>query len=384
MTDGAVLPILHLNGYKIANPTVLARIRHQELDELLRGLRLRAAVRRGRRSRRMHQLMAATLDEAFGDIRSHAGRTRADGIRQRPRWPMMVLRTPKGWTGPKIVDGKPVEGTCGPHQVPVDGPREQTRAPAMLESWLRSYRPRSCSTRTARSIPELAALAPQAAAHGHEPARQRRIAAAGTSTLPDFRDYAVEVPSRLTYTESTRVLGGFLRDVDQAATEPQLPGLRTRRDGVEPLRALFEVTNRSPTPKSCRPTTTSRPTAASWRSCPSTCCEGWLEGYSSPAATACSPATRRSSTSSTRCSTSMPSGWKAAPIPWRRPIASLNYLLTSHVWRQDHNGFSHQDPGFIDHVVNKKATSFASISRPTPTPCSRSPTIACAAATTST
>jgi xylulose-5-phosphate/fructose-6-phosphate phosphoketolase len=358
--DGAVLPILHLNGYKIANPTVLARIGHDELEQLLRGYGWTPHFVVGSEPAAMHQAMAATLEAVVAQIRQIQRDAREGGVITRPRWPMIVLDSPKGWTGPAVVDGRPNEGTFRAHQVPLSisstSPPEHL---AQLEAWLRSYRPEELFDEDGRFRAEWAALAPTGA---------RRMSANPHSNgglqlrdlnMPDFRDYAVDVPiPGVPGIGDTRVLGPFLRDVirlnaDQRNFRMFGPD-ETLSNG---LGATFEVTDRQ-----WQATTVPGDEflAASGRVVEMLSehqCEGWLEGYLLTGRHGlfnCYEAFIHI----VDAMFNQHAKWlkMTAAIPWRRKIASLNYLLASHVWRQDHNGFTHQDPGFIDHVINKKAS----------------------------
>jgi xylulose-5-phosphate/fructose-6-phosphate phosphoketolase len=354
--DGAVVPILHLNGYKIANPTVLARIPEDELRALFEGYGYRPIIVAGDDPQVMHQRMAAALDDVMDDIAAIQARARRDGDRTRPRWPMIVLRTPKGWTGPREVGGKLVEGSFRSHQVPLGNVRGDPAQLAMLEEWLRSYRPGELFDDQGRPRPEIVEQAPTG---------DRRMTANPKSNgglllhdlrLPDFRDYAVEVkaPGR-TWSEATRVLGGFLRDVIRAnPTNFRLFG----PDETESNRlgSVFEVTDRVWAAEILPTDEQLAPDGRVMEVLSEHLCQGWLEGYL---------LTGRHGVFSCYeafihiidAMFNQHAKWlkMIGEIDWRRPIPSLNYLLTSHVWRQDHNGFSHQDPGFIDHVVNKKA-----------------------------
>ena len=354
--DGAVLPILHLNGYKIANPTVLARIPEEELVALLRGYGYRPVTVSGDDPSAMHEAMAATLDEVVQEIQQiqRAARTRNDGAR--PTWPMIVLRTPKGWTGPKMVDGLPVEGTFRSHQVPIPEARTNDEHRAQLETWMRSYRPDELFDENGSLVPELAALPPKA---------YRRMSANPHAnggillrdlTMPDFRAYAADVTKPgTTFSEATRVLGAFLRDVmKQNPDNFRLFG--PDETASNRLDAVFEVTDRT-FDATILPTDDHLSTDGRVMEVLSEhLCQGWLEGYLLTGRHGlfnCYEAFIHIIDSMFN----QHSKWLKVTrsLPWRRPIASLNYLLSSHVWRQDHNGFSHQDPGFIDHVVNKKA-----------------------------
>ena len=356
VNDGAVLPILHLNGYKIANPTVLARIPHEELESLLRGYGYTPYTVEGDDPNLVHQQLAATMDAVIAEIRAIQHRARVDGDLSRPAWPVIVLRTPKGWTGPKVVDGLPVEGTWRAHQVPLAAARQNPEHLAQLEEWMRSYHAEELFDANGALIGELAALAPVG---------DRRMGANPHANgglllrdlrLPDFRDYAVDVPAPgATISEATRVLGAWLRDVTRdnpsnfrlfgpdetesnrltdvyEATDKQFEGAIVPGDNhVAQAGRVIEVLSEH-------------------------MCQGWLEGYLLTGRHGlfnCYEAFIHIVDSMFN----QHAKWLKVTrgIPWRRPVASLNYLLSSLVWRQDHNGFSHQDPGFIDHVVNKKA-----------------------------
>ncbi len=358
-TDGAVLPILHLNGYKIANPTILARITREELEQLLRGYGWTPYLRRRHEPALMHEAMAATLDAAVEQIKQHpANAPRTDGDLTRPRWPMIVLNSPKGWTGPKVVDGLQVEGTFRAHQVPLHPNTDPEHLP-LLEDWLRSYRPEELFDEQGRLKPELAELAPKG---------ERRMGANPHANggmllrdlrMPDFRDYAEDVPSPgAPGIGDTHVLGPFLRDVAKLNGEQKNFRVfgpdETLSNG---LGALFEATNRQWDAATLANDEFLAPTGRVLDSMLSEHqCEGWLEGYLLTGRHGlfnCYEAFIHIIDSMFN----QHAKWLkvTAGLPWRRPIASLNYLLASHVWRQDHNGFTHQDPGFIDHVVNKKA-----------------------------
>jgi xylulose-5-phosphate/fructose-6-phosphate phosphoketolase len=356
--DGAVLPILHLNGYKIAGPTVLARIGNDELAELLRGYGHEPSFVEGDDPAAMHQQMAETMESAVNQIREIQQRARQHGDRSRPRWPMIVLRSPKGWTGPKEVDGKQIEGTFRAHQVPVTDFQSKPGHVKILEDWMRSYRPEELFDETGRLIPELAELAPK----GNRRMGANPVANGGLLLrdlcMPDFRKYAVAVkhPGAV-QAEATRVLGGMLRDVmklNMATGNFRVMG----PDETESNRlgALFEVTDRESMAAILPNDDHVSEDGRVMEVLSEHMCQGWLEGYL---------LTGRHGFFSCYegfihiidSMFNQHAKWLKVTrrIPWRRPIASLNYLLTSHVWRQDHNGFSHQDPGFIDHVVNKKA-----------------------------
>ena len=355
--DGAVLPILHLNGYKISNPTVLARIEPEELDQLLRGCGWTPFVVEGSDPPLLHQRMARVLDEALALIREIQSRARAQGeARSRPRWPMIVLATPKGWTGPKMVDGKPVEGSFRAHQVPISDPAANPGHLAQLEQWLRSYRPAELFDGAGCLRAELAALAPEGSRRMGANPHANGGALLNDLRLPDFRDYAVPVAAPGDATASdTGVLGAFIRDVIRL--NPSTFRLFGPDETLSNrLQSVFEATNRQ---WQGRTLASDEFLAGSGRVLEILSehqCEGWLEGYLLTGRHGlfnCYEAFIHIIDSMFN----QHAKWLkvTAGIPWRRPIASLNYLLTSHVWRQDHNGFTHQDPGFIDHVVNKKA-----------------------------
>ena len=353
--DGAVLPILHLNGYKIAGPTVLARIPRQELIELLQGYGYAPYVVEGHDPEPTHQLLAATLEKVLAEIRTIQKTARTGGFKDRPRWPMIVLVTPKGWTGPKVVDGKQIEGTFRAHQVPVLDVRTNPEHLAILEAWMRSYRPDELFDADGRLVAELAALAPTG---------QRRMGANPHANggvllrdllMPDFQTYAADVPQPGTEMASaTGALGRFLRDIArQNATSFLLFG--PDETSSNKLDAVFEVTNRRSTAVILPNDDHVAPDGRVMEVLSEHMCQGWLEGYlltGRHGFFSCYEAFVHIVDSMFN----QHAKWLevTAAIPWRRPIASLNYLLTSHVWRQDNNGFTHQDPGFIDVVLNKK------------------------------
>jgi xylulose-5-phosphate/fructose-6-phosphate phosphoketolase len=356
--DGAVLPILHLNGYKIAGPTVLARIPDEELHQLLGGYGYKPYVVAGDEPGAMHQKMASTLDAVIAEIRAIQQEARSNGFRERPIWPMIVLRSPKGWTGPKEVDGKPVEGTFRAHQVPLGEVRTNADHLHMLEQWMRSYRPEELFDANGRVMAEIAALAPKgdrrmgANPHANGGLLLRDLA------LPDFRDYAVAVPTPgAVDAESTRLTGQFLRDVMRLnADSRNFRVMGPDETASNRLDALFEVTDRLSTAQILPSDDHVAPDGRVMEVLSEHLCQGWLEGYllsGRHGFFSCYEAFIHIIDSMFN----QHAKWlkTTREIRWRRPIASLNYLLTSHVWRQDHNGFSHQDPGFIDHVMNKKA-----------------------------
>ncbi|AZI44407.1 phosphoketolase family protein [Deinococcus psychrotolerans] len=358
VTDGAVLPILHLNGYKIANPALLARLEPQELDTLLRGYGHQPYYVEGSDPADVHQQMARTLEQVWTDIQGIQRRARREWSAERPRWPMIVLRTPKGWTGPKTVDGKPTEGSWRSHQVPLANLAENPEHLRQLEAWMRSYRPEELFDQTGRLIPELAALAPSG---------ERRMGAnphanggGGLLTrgleLPDFRNYAVAVPHPGSVDgEATRTLGGFLRDVMKAnMTRFRLFG--PDETASNRLDSVYEVSGKT-WEEALLPTDEHLERGGRVMEVLSEhLCEGWLEGYTLTGRHglfSCYEAFIHIVDSMFN----QHAKWlkTSSALHWRRPVPSLNILLTSHVWRQDHNGNSHQDPGFIDHVMNKKA-----------------------------
>ena len=357
-SDGAVLPILHLNGYKIANPTLSARIGREELQEFLRGCGYQTYFVEGDEPDKMHQLMAATMDEVVAEIKRIQNEARSQGFKTRPRWPMIVLRTPKGWTGPREVDGKPVEGTFRAHQVPLPEVRGNPAHLEILEGWMRGYRPEELFDGNGSLMPELAELAPRG---------ERRMGAnphANGGTLlhdlrmPDFREYAVEVPAPgAVQAEATRVLGGFLRDIVKLNQSPRIFRLFGPDETLSNrLNAVFDVTRRQWTAQTTEQDEYLAPDGSVMEVLSEHQCQGWLEGYLLTG--------RHGLFNSYEAFIHIVDSmfnqhakWLevTGAIPWRRPLASLNYLLSSHVWRQDHNGFTHQDPGFLDVVVNKKA-----------------------------
>jgi xylulose-5-phosphate/fructose-6-phosphate phosphoketolase len=358
--DGAVLPILHLNGYKIANPTVLARIPEAELVSLFDGYGYRPLLVTGgfddEEPAAVHQRLAAVLDEALDEIEHIQETARTGESVGRPRWPMIVLRTPKGWTGPKEVDGLPVEGTWRSHQVPVTDVRNNPEHLRLLEEWMRSYGPEELFDDEGRLMPELAELPPR----GERRMSANPIANGGVLlrdlVLPDFRRYAVDVPAPgTTRSEATRVLGTFLKDVI-ARNRDNFLLFGPDETESNRLGAVFEVTARAWNAESAPTDEGLAPDGRVLEILSEHLCQGWLEGYLLTGRHGlfnCYEAFIHIVDSMFN----QHAKWLKVTrqIPWRRPIASLNYLLTSHVWRQDHNGFSHQDPGFIDHVANKKA-----------------------------
>src|SRR5215213_1682100 len=356
--DGAVLPILHLNGYKIANPTVLARISKEELTSLLIGYGHKPYFVEGDDPETMHQLMAATLDTVLDEIRVIQTNARDGNSAERPQWPMIILRTPKGWTGPKSVDGKPVEATFRSHQVPLSQPAKNPEHLRMLEEWLQSYKPAELFDETGKLRAELAELVPEGERRmGANPHANGGLLLTDLK-LPDYCEYAVAVPTPGTVEgEATRVLGRFLRDVMKLnLNERNFRVVGPDETSSNRLDALFEVTDRVWMAKTSPEDEHESPQGRVMEVLSEHLCQGWLEGYlltGRHGLFSCYEAFIHIVDSMVN----QHAKWLKVTrdIPWRRPVASLNYLLTSHVWRQDHNGFSHQDPGFIDHVVNKKA-----------------------------
>ena len=364
VTDGAVLPVLHLNGYKIANPTVLARIPEDELAALMRGYGYTPYFVSGDDPATVHRALAATLDQVLDHIARIQGNARdaefADGLVDpdvaRPLWPMIVLRTPKGWTGPKEVDGLPVEGTFRSHQVPLAETRNNAEHRLLLEQWMRSYRPEELFDATGRLSPRLQALAPtgdrrmSANPHANGGRLLRDLA------MPDFRDYAVPVNRpAVTSSEATKVLGTFLRDII-VRNPDRFRIMGPDETASNRLQAVFERTDRAWDAEVKPGDDHLSPDGRVMEVLSEHLCQGWLEGYLLTGRHGlfnCYEAFVHIIDSMFN----QHAKWlkTTRQIGWRAPIASLNYLLSSHVWRQDHNGLSHQDPGFIDHVVNKKA-----------------------------
>ncbi|MBN1670381.1 MAG: phosphoketolase family protein [Kiritimatiellae bacterium] len=358
-TDGAVLPILHLNGYKIANPTLLARISHAELRSLFDGYGYKPYFVEGSEPAPMHRLMAETLDAVVADIKAIQADARAGGFSKRPQWPMIVLRSPKGWTGPKQVDGKKTEDSWRSHQVPLSDLAAKPDHVRQLETWMKSYRPEDLFDEDGRLKPELADLAPKGSRRMSANPHANGGLLLRDLKMPDFRDYAVPVdePGQ-SVKESVTVMGTFLRDVMKA----NMASRNFRVFGPDEttsnrLGAVLETTNRTWLAETRPDDDHLSADGRVMEILSETTCQGWLEGYlltGRHGFFSCYEAFIHIVDSMFN----QHAKWLKVTrneIPWRRPIASLNYLLTSHVWRQDHNGFSHQDPGFIDHVVNKKA-----------------------------
>lgn len=359
VSDGAVLPILHLNGYKIANPTVLARISRKELENLFVGYGYKPYFVEGDEPKAMHQLMAATMDDVVEEIRSIQEEARQKGKVYRPLWPMIVLKSPKGWTGPKEVDGNKMENSWRSHQVPLSKLAEKKGHLKILEKWMKSYRPEELFDEKGTLVPELAELAPKGDRRmGANPHANGGVLLKNLK-IPDFRDYKVDVPRPGgAAAEATREMGKFLRDVVKLNE-----GRRNFRifgpdeTASNRLDALYEVTDKVWLADTLPEDIGLSPEGRVMEILSEHTCQGWLEGYlltGRHGFFSCYEAFIHIIDSMFN----QHAKWlkvASREIPWRRPIASLNYLLTSHVWRQDHNGFSHQDPGFIDHMVNKKA-----------------------------
>ncbi len=356
--DGAVLPILYLNGYKIANPTLLARLPQHELRSLLEGYGYEPHFVSGDEPEAMHQLMAATLDRVADEIAQIQHAARYDGVTERPRWPVIVLRSPKGWTGPKVVDGLPAEDSFRSHQVPLAHLATSPEHLAQLEAWMHSYRPEELFDEHGALRDELAALAPRGAyrmgaiAHANGGLLTRDL------ELPDFRDYAVAVPAPATGTsEATRALGGFLRDVmTRNARTANFRIFGPDETASNRLGAVLEATDRTWEAERLETDDHLATDGRVMEVLSEHLCEGWLEGYLLTGRHGlfnCYEAFIHIVDSMVN----QHAKWLkvSADIPWRRPVPSLNILLSSLVWHQDHNGLSHQDPGFIDHVANKRA-----------------------------
>ena len=357
-TDGAVLPILHLNGYKISNPTVLARIEHEELEQLFRGYGWKPYFVEGSDPSYMHARMAEVLDEVISDIKHIQSQAREHGNTMRPRWPMIILRSPKGWTGPKEIDGKPNEDSFRSHQVPYAVDDNHTENVARIEQWLRNYRPEELFGEDGRLLPELAELAPTgrrrmgANQHANGGKLLREL------TMPNFRDYAVDVPyPSIANTGNTQALGPWLRDVVKLNSRQRNFRVFAPDETMSNrLGSVFEETNRQWNARVQEGDDFLAHDGFVLDSMLSEhLAQGWLEGYLLTGR----HGLLHSYEAFIRIVDSMVSQhakWMkmADELPWREPISSLNYLLTSHVWRQDHNGFTHQDPGFIDHILNKK------------------------------
>jgi xylulose-5-phosphate/fructose-6-phosphate phosphoketolase len=353
--DGAVLPVLHLNGYKIAGPTVLARIPRDELEALFRGYGYTPYFVEGDDPIKMHQLMAATLDAIVADIQRIQRDARANGFKKRPPWPMIILRSPKGWTGPKVVDGKPTEGTFRSHQVPMSEMSNPGHL-ALLESWMKSYRPEELFDETGRLRSEIAELAPSGERRmSANPHANGGILLRGLH-LPDFANYAVEVMAPgAKSAEATRVQGEFIRDVIRQNPK-NFRVFSPDETTSNRWSAVFEVTTRCSTAEIDPLDDHVAPDGRVMEMLSEHQCEGWLEGYLLTGRHGFFPS-YEAFIHIVDSMFNQHAKWLkvTSHLPWRRKIASLNYLLASHVWRQDHNGFTHQDPGFIDHVVNKKA-----------------------------
>lgn len=356
--DGAVLPILHLNGYKIAGPTVLARISDEELTQLMRGYGYEPHFVSGSEPDAMHRMMAAALDKALDVINAIQVEAREDGFSRRRHWPMIVLRSPKGWTGPKTVDGVPIEGTQRAHQVPLTGFVEDPSHVGLLEDWMRSYRPEELFDEDGALRADIADLAPRGARRMSANPHANGGLLLKDLRMPEFCDYAVAVPAPgAVKAQATRVAGEFLRDVMRLnAADCNFRMMAPDETTSNRLGAVFEVSKRTSTAEILPGDDHVAPDGRVMEVLSEQLCQGWLEGYllsGRHGLFSCYEAFIHIIDSMFN----QHAKWLkvSSGIPWRRPIASLNYLLTSHVWRQDHNGFSHQDPGFIDHVASKKA-----------------------------
>ncbi|PWW81401.1 phosphoketolase [Prosthecochloris marina] len=357
--DGAVLPILHLNGYKIANPTVLARISHEELENLMIGYGYKPYFVEGSDPEAMHQKMVATLDSCFDEIRDIQYRARIDGDVERPRWPMIVLRSPKGWTGPKEVDGKKTEDNWRSHQVPFSNVRENPEHLMLLESWMKSYKPEELFTEEGALKAELQELVPEGKRRMGDNPHANGGLLLQKLRMPDFQEYAIDVPKPgSVIAEAPRPMARFLRDImKRNASAANFRVFGPDETASNRLSALFEETERVWMGEIIPEDDHLSPDGKVMEILSEHTCQGWLEGYlltGRHGFFSCYEAFIHIIDSMFN----QHAKWLKVTndeIPWRRPIASLNYFLTSHVWRQDHNGFSHQDPGFIDHVVNKKA-----------------------------
>jgi xylulose-5-phosphate/fructose-6-phosphate phosphoketolase len=356
--DGAVIPILHLNGYKIAGPTVLARISHEELEDLFQGYGYKPYFVEGDDPDRLHQILAGTLDSIVTEIKQIQTDARTNGFTKRPRWPMIIFRTPKGWTGPKEVDGLPVEGTFRSHQVPLSGLAKNPQHVQMLEQWLKSYKPQELFDEKGTFKSEYAELAPKGKRRMSDNPHANGGILLKDLKMPDFRTYGVEVPKPgAVDAESTRIQGNFIRDVMTLNKENRnFRVFSPDETASNRWTTVFDITNRVSTAEIIPIDDHVAPDGRVMEVLSEHMCQGWLEGYlltGRHGFFSCYEAFIHIIDSMFN----QHAKWLKVTrhIPWRRPIASLNYLLTSHVWRQDHNGFSHQDPGFIDHVVNKKA-----------------------------
>ena len=357
--DGAVVPILHLNGYKIASPTVLARISHKEVEDLFVGYGYKPYFVEGSKPKEMHERMAGTLDKVISEIKNIQQCARRNGPAKRPQWPMIILRSPKGWTGPKEVDGLKTEGFWRSHQVPLAELKTKPKHIKILEKWMKSYKPEELFDKKGRLLPELSDLAPKGSRRmGANPHANGGLLLRDLK-MPDFRDYAVDVPAPGQVTaEATRIMGAFLRDIMKLNEDRNnFRVFGPDETASNRLTELFNVTNRTWMEEIIPEDDHLSPDGRVMEILSEHTCQGWLEGYlltGRHGLFSCYEAFIHIIDSMFN----QHAKWlkvTSKEIPWRRPIASLNYLLTSHVWRQDHNGFSHQDPGFIDHVVNKKA-----------------------------
>lgn len=356
--DGAVLPILHLNGYKIAEPTVLARISREELDALFFGYGYKAYHVEGDDPTLVHQKLAEVLEIVIEEIKTIQNEIRKNGFKERPRWPLIIFKTPKGWTGPKIVDGLQVEGSWRSHQVPLSNLGSSPEHLKMLEEWMKSYKPEELFDEEGRLFANIAKLAPEGLKRMSANPHANGGLLLHELKMPDFKQYAIEVKSPgTTVAEATKVTGNFLRDILKlSAKERNFRLFGPDETASNRLDAVFDVTGRTSTAEIIPSDDHISADGRVMEVLSEHLCEGWLEGYlltGRHGLFSCYEAFIQIIDSMFN----QHAKWLKVcrEIPWRRPIASLNYLLTSHVWRQDHNGFSHQDPGFIDHVINKKA-----------------------------
>ena len=357
--DGAVLPILHLNGYKISGPTVLGRTDDEMLKSLFSGYGYQVYFVEGDEPLAVHRTMAQTLDEVYADIRAIQQEARTQGFSGQPTWPMIILRTPKGWTGPKEWNGVPIEGTFRAHQVPLTEVKENPEQLKLLEQWMRSYKPAELFDQDGRLIPELAALAPEGDYRMGANAQANGGRLLVDLELPPFTDYAVEVPAPgRVKAEATRTLGYYLRDVfKENETEQNFRLFCPDETNSNRLNAVFEATNRCSVGKILDSDDHVAPDGRVMEVLSEHLCQGWLEGYLLTGRHGLFPCYEAFVTIIDSMFNQHAKWLKTSrELPWRHPIASLNYLLTSHAWRQDHNGYSHQGPGFMDTVINKKGT----------------------------
>lgn len=356
--DGVVLPILHLNGYKIAEPTILARISHDELKNLFLGCGYKPYFVEGNDPLTVHKLLASTLDQIVSEIQEIQEKARSKGFTDHPQWPMIIFRTPKGWTCPKIVDGEQIEGSWRSHQVPLSQVRSNPKHLKLLEAWLKSYKPQELFDQTGKLLPEIAELAPKGVKRMGSNPHANGGSQLHDLQIPDFRKYAIDIEKPgVIVKESTRITGNLLRDIMKINQDKQnFRVFGPDETASNRLGALFEVTDRVSTAQILKTDHHISHEGRVMEVLSEHLCQGWLEGYlltGRHGIFSCYEAFIHIIDSMFN----QHAKWlkECNEIPWRLPIASLNYLLTSHVWRQDHNGFSHQDPGFINHVMNKKS-----------------------------